>query len=87
MSVSSACLNLDLFSSSSEDDSKDLANRSDLSVTLCCDSSEADARVNSDQVLSDGDFPEESIPKDRRQVVRGCASPPGGPSREAAQDG
>ena len=86
MSVSSACRNLDLFSSSSEDDSKDPANRSDLSITLFCDSSEADTRVDSDQVLSDGDFPEESVPKDKRHVVRGCASPPGGPSREAAQD-
>ena len=37
MSVSSACLNLDLFSSSSEDDSKDSAERSDLSITLFCD--------------------------------------------------
>ena len=42
--------------------------------------------MNSDQALSDGDFPEESVPKDKRQVVRGCASPPGGPSREAVQD-
>ena len=48
MSVSSACLNLDLFSSSSEDDSKDLAERSDLSITLFCDSDEADTRVNAD---------------------------------------
>ena len=70
MSVSSECLNLDLFSSSSEDDSKDPAKRSDPSITLFCDSSEADARVNSDQALSDGDFPEELVPKDKRQVVR-----------------
>ena len=86
MSVSSACLNLDLFSSSSEDDSKDLAERSDLSITLFCDSDEAGTRVNSDQVLSDGDFPEESVPKDKRQVVRRCASPPGGQFMGAAQD-
>ena len=65
MSVSSACLNLDLFSSSSEDDSKDPVKRSDLSITLSCDSSEADARVNSDQALSDGDFPEELVLKDK----------------------
>ena len=50
---------------SSEDDSKDLSERSDLSITLFCDSNEADTRVNSDQVLSDGDFPEESVPKDK----------------------
>ena len=53
-SVSSACLNLDLFSSSSsEDDSKDSVERSDLSVTLFSDSDEAGTHVNSDQVLSD----------------------------------
>ena len=86
MSVSSTCLNLDLFSSSSEYDSKDSVERSDLSITLFCDSIEADTRVNYDQALSDGDFPEESVPKDKRQVVRGCASPPGGPSMGAAQD-
>ena len=60
MSVSSACLNLALFSSSS----KDLAERSDLSITLFCDSDQAGTREISDQVLSDGDFPEESVPKD-----------------------
>ena len=85
MSVSSACLNLDLFSSSSEDDSKDSAERSDLSITLFSDSDEADTRVNSDQVLSDGYFPEESVPKDYRQFVR-SASPPGGQFMGAAQD-
>ena len=68
MSVSSACLNLDLFSS--EDDSKDSAECSDLSITLLCDSDEAGTHVNSDQVLSDGDFPEESVLKDKRQVVQ-----------------
>ena len=86
MSVSSACLNLDVFSSSSEDDSKDLAERSDLSITLFCDWDEAGTRVNSDQVLSDGDFPEESVPEDKWQFVRRGASPPGGQSMGAAQD-
>ena len=86
MSVSSACLNLDLFSSSSENDSKDLAERSDLSITLFCDSDEAGTRVNSDQVLSDGDFPEESVPEDKRQFVWRGDSPPGGQSMGAAQD-
>ena len=57
-------------SDSCEDDSKDLAERSDLSITLFCDSDEAGTRVNSDQVLSDGDFPEESVPEDKRQFVR-----------------
>ena len=86
MSVSSACLNLDLFSLLSEDDSKDLSERSDLSITLFCDSDEADTRVNSDLVLSDGDFPEESVPKDKRQFVRRGAGPPGGQFMGAAQD-
>ena len=40
-------------------DSKDSAECSDLSITLFCDSNEADTRVNSDQALSDGYFPEE----------------------------
>ena len=86
MSVSSACLNLDLLSSSSDDDSKISDGLSDLSITLFCDSEEARTPVNSDQVLSDGDFPEESVPKDKRRVVRSCASPPGGQIVGAAQD-
>ena len=77
MSVSSACLNLDLFSSSSE--------HSDLSITLFCDSDEAGTHVNS-EVLSDGDFPEESVPEDKRQFVRRGVSPPGGQSMGSAQD-
>ena len=85
-SVSSACLNLDLLSSSSEDDSKDLAERSDLSITLFDDSDETCTPVNSDQVFSDGDFPAESVPKDKRQVVRRCASPPGGQIMRVAHD-
>ena len=79
-------INLDLFSSSSEEDSKDSAERSELSITLFCDSDEASTRVYSDQVLSDGDFPEESVPKDKIQVVRRFASPPGGQIMGAAQD-
>ena len=47
---------------------------------------EARTPVNSDQVLSDGDFPEESVPKDKRRVVRRCASPPGSQIVGAAQD-
>ena len=84
--MSSACLNLDLFSSSLEDDSKDSAEHSDLSITLFCESDQADTHVNSDQVLSDGDFPEESVPKDKRQFVWRSASPPGGQFMWAAQD-
>ena len=87
MSVSSACLNLDTLSSSSDDDSRDSAGLSDLSITLLCDSEEVLSPVNSDQVLSDGDFPEESVPKDKRQVVRRRANPPEVQIVEAAQVG
>ena len=55
--------------------------------TLLCDSEEVLTPVNSDQVLSDGDFPEESVPKDKRQVVRRRASPPDVHIVEAAQVG
>ena len=60
--------------------------RSDLSITLFCDSDEAGTHVNSDHVLSDGDFPEESVPEDKRQFVRRGDSPPGGQSMGAARD-
>ena len=86
MSVSSAYLNLDALSSLSEEDSQDSAERSGLSVTLFCDSDEAGTRVNSDQVSSDGDFPAESGTKDKRQVVRRCASPPSGQIIGTARD-
>ena len=68
MSVSSTYLNLDALSSSSGDDSQELAERSNLSVTLFCGSEEAGTRVNFDQVSSDGDFPAESGARDIRQV-------------------
>ena len=48
----------------------------DLLVTLLCGSDEVFPPVNSDQVLSDIDFPPESVSHDRRQVVcRRDASP------------
>ena len=78
MSVSSTYLNLDALSSSSGDDSQDWAERSDLSVTLFCESDEAGTHVTSDQISSDGDFPAESGTKDIRQVLRRCVSSPGG---------
>ena len=86
MSVSSACLNLDMLSSS-DDDSRDLAGLGDLSITLLCDSEEVHTPVNSDQVSSDGDLPEESVPKDKRQVIRMRASSPDVQIVEAAQVG
>ena len=86
MSVSSVCLNLNMLSSS-DDDSRDSAGLSDLSITLLCDSEEVLTPVNSDQVPSDGDLPEESVPTDKRQVVRRRASPPDAQIVEAAQVG
>ena len=86
MSVSSTYLNLDALSSSSGYDSQELPECSDLSVTLFCGSEEAGTRVNSDQVSSDGDFLAELGARDIRQVVRQCASPPGGQIIGAAQD-
>ena len=47
MSVSSACLNLDMLSSSSDDDSNDSAGLGDLSITLLCDSEEVLTPVRS----------------------------------------
>ena len=80
-SVSSMYLNLDERSSSSEEELQDLTKRSDLSVTLTCSSEEAGTRVNSDEVFS-----AVSGARDIRQVVRRCASPPGGQTIGAAQD-
>ena len=85
-SVSSMYLNLDALSSSSEEESRDAAKRSDLSVTLLCSSEEAGTRVNSAAVFSDDDFPVVFGVRDIRQVVRRHASPPGGQTIGAAQD-
>ena len=63
-------LNLDALSSSSSEESQDLAKRSDLSVTLFGSSEEAGTRVNSDEVFSDEDFPAVFRARDIRQVVR-----------------
>ena len=86
MSVSSPCLNLDMLSSS-DDDLRDSAGLSDLSITLICDSEEVLTPVNSDQVPSDGDLPDESVPKDKRQVIRMRASSPDVQIVDAAQVG
>ena len=87
MSVLSTYLNLDVLSSSSEEESRDKAKRSDLSVTLLFSSSEeAGTRVNSAEVCSDDDFPEVLGARDIRQVVRRRASLPGGQIIGAAQD-
>ena len=74
-SVSSMYLNLDALSSSSEEESRDEAKRSDLSVTLLCSSEEAGTRVISAEVFLDEDFPAVFGSRDIRQVVqwRACS--------------
>ena len=85
--MSSTYLNLDALSSSSEEESRDEAKHSDLSVMLLCSSSEeAGTDVNSAEVCSDDDFPAVFGARDIRQVVRWRASPPGGQTIGAAQD-
>ena len=84
--MSSLYLNLVALSSSSEEESQDLTKRGDLSVTLTCSSEEAGTCVNSDEVFSDEDFPAIFGARDIRQVVRRCASPPGGQTMGVAQD-
>ena len=56
-------------------------------ITLLCDSEEVLAPVNSDQVLSDVDLLTESVPKDKRQVIRMRASSPDVQIVDAAQVG
>ena len=73
--LASPCLDLDGLSSS-DDDIGTLVGLDDLSVTLLCGSDGVFPPVNSDQVLSDRDFPPEPVSHDRRQVVcRRDASP------------
>ena len=84
--MSSAYLNLDALSSSSEEESLDGAKRSDLSVTLLCSSEEAGTRVISAEVFSDDDFPTVCGARDIKQVVRRRAYSPGGRTIGAAQD-
>ena len=84
--MSSTYLNLDALSLSSEEESQELAKRSDLSVTLFCSSEEAGTCVNSDEVFSDEDFPAVFGARDIRQVVRRYASPPGSQTIGEARD-
>ena len=67
--LSSPCLELDGLSSS-DDDTGTSVGLGDLLVTLLCGSDEVFSPVNSDQVLSDVDFPPEPVLHDKRQVVR-----------------
>ena len=63
--------------SSSNNDITTSIDLNDLSITLLCDSDEVFSPVNSDQVLSDVDFPPEPVSQDRRQVVCRQDAPPG----------
>ena len=86
-SISSVYLNLDALSSSSDKESLDVKKCEDFAVTIVCSSEEAGTRVNSEEVLSDKDFPAVFGARDIRQVVRRCANPPGShTSRTARMD-
>ena len=69
-SFSSVYLNLDALSSSSNEESLDVKKCEDFAVTIVCNSVEADTRVNSEEVLSDEDFPAVFGARDIRQVFR-----------------
>ena len=84
-SFSSVYLNLDALTSSSNEESLDVKKCEDFAVTIVCNSDEADTRVNSEEVLSDEDFPAVFGAKDIRQVVRQRDRPPGGPTRRTAR--
>ena len=73
--LASPCLDLDGLSSS-DDDIGTSVGLDDLSVTLLCGSDEVFPPVNSDQVLSDVDFPPEPVSHDRQQVVCRCDASP-----------
>ena len=57
----------------------------DFAVAFVCSSEEAGTRVNSEEVLSDEDFPAVFGARDIRQVVRRRANPLGGQTGRAAQ--
>ena len=84
-SLSSVYLNLDVLSSSADEESQDVKKRDDLLVTLLCGSEEAGTHVNSDEVFLDEDFPAVFGARDIRQFVRRRASPPGGQTRGTAR--
>ena len=73
--LGSPCFDLDVLSSSG-DDIGTLGGLSDLSVTILRDDDEVFSPVNSDQVLSEVDFPPEPGSHDKRQVVRRCNASP-----------
>ena len=72
-SFSSVYFNLDVLTSSSNEEALDVKKCRDLSVTILCKSEEIDTLVKSEVVLSDDDCPAVSGVRDIRQVVRRCA--------------
>ena len=85
ISIPSVYLNLDALSSSSEEESLNVKKCEDFAVTVVCGSEEAGTRVNSEEVLSDEDFPAVFGARDIRQVVRRHANPPGGQTSRTAR--
>ena len=84
-SITSVYLNLDALSSSSDEESLNVKKCEDFAVTIVCSSEEAGTRVNSEEVLSDEDFPVVFGARDIRQVVRRRANPPGGQTSRTAR--
>ena len=69
-SLSSVYLNLDALSSSSDEETLDVKKCEDFAITVVCNSEGTGTRVNSDEVISDEDFPAVFGARDIRQVVR-----------------
>ena len=84
-SLSSVYLNLDALSSSSDEETLDVKKCEDFAIAFVCNSEEAGTRVNSDEVISDEDFPAVFGARDIRQVVRRRDKPSGGPTRRTAR--
>ena len=84
-SIPSVYLNLDALSSSSDEESLNVNKYEDFAVTIVCSSEEAGTRVNSEEVLSDEDFPAVFGARDIRQVVQWHANPPGGQTSRTAR--
>ena len=76
---------MDVLSSSSDEESLDVKKCEDFAVKFVCSSEEAGTHVNSEEVLSDEDFPAVFGARDIRQVVRRCANPPGGQTSRTAR--
>ena len=82
---SSAYLNLDALSSSSDEETLDVKKCEDFAITFVCNSEGTGTRVNSDEVISDEDSPALFGARDIRQVVRRRDKLLGGPTRRTAR--